>query len=145
MMFPSVITATTLEETFRVAEEFAKELTGGEVVALVGDLGAGKTTFSQGVAQALGILTRILSPTFVVMRSYPIPGDKDLILHHLDLYRMESEADIRALDIHELLADPKAITLIEWPEKVAEAMLAFTHQVKFEVDGDVRHIRISTL
>lgn len=144
MNLPETRECQSVADTQALAQDFASTLKGGEAISLVGELGTGKTTFTQGVARGLGITARIISPTFVVMRSYPVPNS-DLMLHHLDLYRMESAADIKALDLSELLSDPKAIILIEWPEKVAESQLPFTHRVEFTAEGDKRIITITSI
>lgn len=110
----------SFEMTRKVGADFAKQLHGGEVLLLRGELGAGKTTFMQGLATGLGIAKNILSPTFIIMRSYPLSSHKTL--YHVDLYRMENESDIRALGLLELLHDPDSIVAIEWPEKMGELL-----------------------
>ena len=85
-----------------------------------GDLGSGKTTFVQGVAQGLGVSRVITSPTFILMRTYSIPHATDLSLYHLDLYCLEHGADreIEALGVFDLWGKPDAIVCIEWPERI---------------------------
>ncbi len=137
------IVTKSLEETQDFARNMAQELSGGEVLLLFGDLGAGKTTFIQGLAEGLGITQRIISPTFLIMRSYIIPFSfsspqslsfprkRESIqrigspikpgmttLYHLDLYRINSEDDLEGLGIREILDDKNSIVAIEWPEKL---------------------------
>lgn len=109
------IITTSFEETQQVGESFAQKLKGGEVLALYGDLGSGKTTFVQGLAKGLGIEKQIISPTFIIMRTYAF-GNK--MLYHVDLYRIESENDVEGIGLRELMNDPANIVLIEWPEKI---------------------------
>ncbi len=87
------------------------------ILALSGDLGAGKTTLTQAIAAALGIEDNIVSPTFVIMKLYaPKTGWKQLV--HIDAYRLNSAAELEKLGWNELIADPGNLILIEWPEQV---------------------------
>lgn len=106
------------EETRLLAEKLAKQINRG-VVALSGDLGAGKTTFVQGFAQGLGIKEKIISPTFVLIRQHQIPGT-DKILFHIDLYRLEDNANLKYLGINEIVENPNYLVLVEWAEKLKE-------------------------
>ncbi len=100
------------------------------VIALRGDLGAGKTTFTQALARELGIADTLQSPTYVLMKSYPIsfkqpfPGIEGRFdkLVHIDAYRLEKPEEFLALNPQQFLSDPKALVVVEWPEKV-EGML----------------------
>lgn len=107
-------------ETLQIAREFSKELKAGDVVFLSGDLGAGKTIFTKGVAAALGINSRILSPTFSILRSHHTKNHPTIkSLHHLDLYRVKpKESEIEeALD--ELLTEKDSVIFIEWPSNLS--------------------------
>src|SRR3989304_1002612 len=100
------------KETKKVAEKLAKDLTAGSIVALFGDLGAGKTVFVQGLAKGLGIKRRILSPTFVFMRSYPFTiNQQPLTFYHIDLYRGEDINDFKALGLDEIFQEDAIIVL----------------------------------
>lgn len=106
------------EETKKLARNFAETLHGGDVIVLFGDLGAGKTVFAQGLALGFGIKRRILSPTFVFVRSYPfVKDDKKLIFYHIDLYRGRGLADFEALGLAEFFSSD-SIAVIEWAEKI---------------------------
>ncbi len=110
-------------ETQQMGGDFAKTLNGGSVVALYGELGAGKTTFAQGIARGLGIKNRIISPTFIIVRSYKVRiKDKGLRIknfYHIDLYRIEDEKGLEGLGLDEILNDEESIIVIEWAEKLA--------------------------
>ena len=102
------------KETKDLAKKLAKNLTG--VIALTGELGAGKTIFVQGFAEGLGIKDKIISPTFVLIRQHKIPKSSRM-LYHIDLYRLE---DFAELGLQEITEDPNNIVLIEWAEKLKE-------------------------
>lgn len=109
---------------------------GAMILALTGDLGAGKTTFAQGLAGALGIKSRITSPTFLIIRRYNIPRAKSrgyINFHHIDAYRLNSPKELLDLGFADLLKDPKNIILIEWADKIKNILpegtswMAFSH------------------
>ncbi len=101
-------------ETKALGKVVAAELQGGEVLELIGDLGSGKTTFVQGLAEGLGIKKRVLSPTFLIRRGYT----GNLNLEHFDFYRLNSPSDLTGLDIEEVVGLPKTVVVMEWPERV---------------------------
>ena len=103
------------KETKNLAKKLAKKLTG--VIALIGELGSGKTTFAQGFAAGLGIKEKIISPTFVLIRQHRIPKTEKT-LYHIDLYRIEE--DFSKLGLKEILENPNNIILIEWAEKLKD-------------------------
>ena len=88
------------------------------VLALSGDLGAGKTTFLQGFARGLGIKEVVNSPTFIVMKRFKIYDLRFKNFYHIDCYRLESEKDLEGLGFKEIISNPKNIVAIEWPEKI---------------------------
>lgn len=126
-----VYTTRSVEQTQNLAKDFAKNLKGGDVIVLYGDLGYGKTTFVQGVAEGLGIQQRIISPTFILVREYEIKNKKENIkntnkkvkrFYHIDLYRIESAKDIQGLGLEEILNDKNVIVAIEWAEKLGSLL-----------------------
>lgn len=102
-----------------LAEYVASGLRPGDIVALSGPLGAGKTTFVQALAKALGAKRLPQSPTFALLRSYPVSGQGLKRLLHVDAYRIGHTREILALDLDEELADKKTAVAIEWPENIA--------------------------
>ena len=124
------------KKTQSLGEQFAKKLIGGEVVALYGDLGGGKTTFTQGIAKGLGIKQRIISPTFVIVRSYKIKN-----FYHIDLYRIENKRDIEGLGIEDILKNPENIVVVEWAERLGDLLPKKRIDVSFEyLDEEKRKI-----
>lgn len=133
-------------ETQAFAAELAKQKEDLQVITLSGDLGAGKTTFTQGFARAIGIKKHLISPTFIIMRTYQLPEDpqsKKNFFYHVDLYRIGGAADIEDLGLLEVIADPQNIVVIEWPEKIASALPKNRLDLSFTtVDGNSREIII---
>lgn len=95
---------------------------GATIVGLSGQLGAGKTAFTKAAGKILGINEEITSPTFVIMKVYPITHPIWNKLVHIDAYRLEQGKELGALKFEELASDPKHLILIEWPENVKEAL-----------------------
>lgn len=116
------------KETFKLAKKFAKTLKGGEIVLFYGDLGAGKTTFTKGVAKALKIKEPITSPTFTIVNEYH-SGKIDL--YHFDMYRLEDESEAFEIGIKDYF-NKNGICLIEWPERIIN--LLPKHYIKVNID-----------
>jgi tRNA threonylcarbamoyladenosine biosynthesis protein TsaE len=112
------------KETLALAKKLAKRAGGGEVYALSGELGAGKTVFARGFAAGLGIKRNINSPTFVLMKIYPVKKHKT-IKHfcHIDAYRLKSARDLAAIGAADYLGHDDSVCLIEWPEKIKKLPL----------------------
>lgn len=120
-------------QTMGLGRRLASTLEGGVVICLTGELGAGKTTFVSGLINYFKQDTRVLSPTFIIVRHYRIEHDKIKNIYHIDLYRMDDIASIRDLGILELFNKPDTVVAIEWPEKM-ERLLP---KVKIEIDFEV--------
>jgi tRNA threonylcarbamoyladenosine biosynthesis protein TsaE len=103
------------EETQKVANELVATLKGGEFIELVGDLGAGKTTFAQGIGQALGVKRPLRSPTFTIMNIYKTNHPTIKRIVHIDCYRLQDACDLNTLELEEWLGQPDTIILTEWP------------------------------
>ncbi len=137
-----IVITKSEDTTLMLGQEIAKILPGGTVIALVGDLGCGKTVFSRGVARGLGITEKVTSPTFTVAQEYRVPTNPQNCLYHLDMYRISDENAALAFGIDEFLFQPNAITLVEWPERIAGLLdTPRTRQLHFEhVDENARRI-----
>lgn len=136
----------SFEETQQLGEQFAQKVHGGDAILLFGDLGAGKTTFMQGLAKGLGIRHRIISPTFIIVRKYEVPIGTITYLYHIDLYRTETEADLKGLGIPEILEEKNAVVAIEWCEKLGSLLPKKRWEVAFEwVNENERKIIITSL
>jgi tRNA threonylcarbamoyladenosine biosynthesis protein TsaE len=133
------------EETKAVAREIAATLQGGEFVSLIGDLGAGKTTFVQGLVAALGTTVRVKSPTFTVMNEYAInPPHRDIKrVVHVDFYRFTEEAELGALSLDDERRKD-TIILAEWPNIFDKDLFLPDVTIRFEHGGeDKRTITVS--
>jgi tRNA threonylcarbamoyladenosine biosynthesis protein TsaE len=135
----------TLAELEAEATRFTKGLSEVEprgnvatLVTLSGELGAGKTTFTKAVARALGIIKVVTSPTFVLEKIYLLSGEtpKFKRLVHIDAYRLESGKDLAPLGFDELMHDEGNLILLEWPEKVADALPKPTVHISLVVHED---------
>jgi len=110
------LTVTTAEQTHSLAAALGEVLQAGDLLVLTGELGAGKTTFTQGLGEGLGVRAGIISPTFVLVRIHPNlpegprPGGPDLV--HVDAYRLESAAEIDDIDLENTM--DTAVTVVEW-------------------------------
>jgi tRNA threonylcarbamoyladenosine biosynthesis protein TsaE len=121
-------------ETESLGEKFGRVAQNGWVIALSGELGAGKTQFVKGLARGLGISARVHSPTFTLVNEY---GGGRLKLFHLDLYRLETPKQIASAGIEEFL-QPGGISVIEWAERIAndELRTANLKKVKIEIAAE---------
>ena len=121
-------------ETERIASDLAKSLPKGSVVALYGDLGAGKTVFARGFARGLGITEPLSSPTFTIVQEYPVPGGGNL--YHLDLYGIDNSDAALAFGVDEFLNDPDARVLLEWPERIEDLLPEGTIRISIRHAGE---------
>ena len=116
------------EATKALAAVVAEHVRPGDLLLLVGDLGAGKTTFAQGFARALGVEEPVTSPTFTLARTYP----GRLRMHHVDVYRLERMAEVGDLALSELI-DSNSVTLIEWGDAILAALPQTYLEVRLEL------------
>ncbi|MCQ2062400.1 MAG: tRNA (adenosine(37)-N6)-threonylcarbamoyltransferase complex ATPase subunit type 1 TsaE [Fibrobacter sp.] len=126
-------------ETLEWAKEFAKSLKPGDMVAMYGNLGAGKTVISRGICAGLGFEGTVCSPTYTILHEYP----NDPPIFHFDLYRLEDGADINEVGMDsDYLAN--GISLIEWPERLVDDT-GITHVIKIEILSETeREITLET-
>ncbi|NTV31646.1 tRNA (adenosine(37)-N6)-threonylcarbamoyltransferase complex ATPase subunit type 1 TsaE [candidate division WWE3 bacterium] len=133
------------EETQLIAKQLIETGLRHNVIALQGDLGSGKTTFTQGFAQALGVRQPITSPTFMLLKVYSLidhPQYKKFI--HCDLYRVKDWDEIAELALDELWQNPSNMILIEWPERISDHLPAHYTHIHFSHQGeDNRVIKIT--
>ncbi len=128
------------KETAAIAVALAKRVRGGDVVALYGDLGAGKTTFAQAFAKALGVKERVQSPTFILMHEHRLKrkGGPAYFLH-ADAYRADAE-EFRAIGFDEYLGRADAVVLVEWAERIGELLPKRRIEVRLKHLGGDRRI-----
>ena len=112
-----IIITSSREDSENFGEAFARALPVGSVVAMYGDLGAGKTVIARGFARGLGISEAVSSPTYTIVQEYDIPGC-DRRFYHLDLYRIADENAALGFGVDEFLSDSEAWTLLEWPSRI---------------------------
>jgi tRNA threonylcarbamoyladenosine biosynthesis protein TsaE len=124
----------TSDDTQLAGEAFAQVLRPGDVVLLSGQLGAGKTTFVQGVARGLGVTERVTSPTFTMVREHECVNDRGIsTLHHADVYRVGSLDEVVDLALGELVEE-SAVALIEWGEIASSVFGLDVMNVDFRID-----------
>jgi len=104
------------EQTRRLGARLGDYLNGSEVIALEGGLGTGKTVFAQGIGMGWGATSRLVSPTYVLVRRH-LRYQDDLRLYHIDLYRLESTMEIEGLGLEELMGESDAVCIIEWADR----------------------------
>ncbi len=124
------------EETLALGELIGKSVPGGAVIVYRGDLGAGKTTMSKGIAKGLGITEEVTSPTYTIVSEYK----GRLTLYHIDAYRLSGEADFFEIGGLEMLEEPGSLCLIEWGERLPEIVNERTAiiEIQFEKDDNRR-------
>ena len=129
----------SVQETQQIARELAGQLHSGDVIAYTGGLGMGKTAFTQGLAQGLGIDMPVSSPTFALVNEY---RSKNITLYHFDMYRVESFEDLYSTGFFDYL-DQGGILAIEWSENIADVLPEETITVAFtRIDDNTRKIQI---
>ena len=126
-----VYISNSAAETEAIGAEFAKTLTGGAVIAMYGDLGAGKTAFVRGMARGMGLECRVSSPTFTIVNEYL--GDRELI--HFDMYRLQSADELFDIGWEDYIARG-AVCAVEWSENVKDAFFGDEIEVIIDKLGD---------
>jgi tRNA threonylcarbamoyl adenosine modification protein YjeE len=128
-----VIALPDAAATARAGERLAALVRGGDAIALVGDLGAGKTTLVGGLARALG--ADATSPTFALVNRY----DARIAIWHVDLYRIDKDSELVELGLEEIIGDPKAVALVEWADRF-DVMPADHLRIALVHRGDAREL-----
>ena len=135
--FKTYSESDTEEAAFRIASQ----IPSGSVIALHGNLGAGKTVFARGFARGLGISQAVSSPTFTLVQEYPLENGN--WLYHLDMYRIDDYRSALAFGVDEYFDDKDALVLVEWAERVAEILPDNLFIVNIRrLDGDTREITV---
>jgi len=142
----------TPEDMKNAGKQIASSLKGGDVVLLYGELGAGKTTFTQGLSEKLGVKETTTSPTFTLMNVYDIKPQKSRAkprdiktLVHIDTYRLKDQEDLIDTGITDYLGKKDTLCVIEWPDKI-EDLLKNKKTIKISIEhtnGDTRRIKIT--
>lgn len=138
---------TTLgeEETINLGKEIAQSLTPGDIIAIYGDLGSGKTEFVKGICEHFKVDEIVTSPTFTIVNKYNgMIDDSPIVLYHIDLYRIDKESELIEIGFEEYLNDSSAITLIEWAEKTS-LIPQNAIQVNIFLDNDDDNKRLITI
>jgi len=131
------------KQTIALGKKIASKLKGGEVLALTGDLGAGKTTLAKGIALGLNIKKTIASPTFVLMKVYKVNSKLINKLVHIDCYRINDAEEIKAIGATEYFGQPNTVVLIEWPERIKKILPGQTRPIKLRlIKENLREITI---
>ena len=125
------------QETKDLATKIASQLKGGEVFELIGDVGAGKTTFVKGLAKGLEVDDDIQSPSFTISRLYDARDDLELV--HYDFYRL-TDAGIMADELNEMVHDEKMITVIEWADIVEGVLPESRYTIRFESPSETSRV-----
>lgn len=136
-------TTNNNKETQKLGKVLAKELRGGEIICLSGDLGSGKTTFSQGILNGLKIKGPYTSPTFVILKKYKVPGEKIKNAYHIDAYRIKSR-DLEELGWKELAKSKENIVILEWAERTKRIIPRNALWIRFKwIDRNKRELAFS--
>ena len=135
----------TEAEMLKLGEELAATLHSGDIVLLSGELGAGKTTLTKGIAQGLRILEDITSPTFTLMNTYPVSAESDVkTLVHIDTYRLKNQEELLEIGVEDYLGKPTTLCIIEWPEKI-EGLLKNKKTIAITIEHTKNHTRTLTI
>ena len=131
--------SATAEETRLLGKAFGDTLSPGTLVCFRGDLGAGKTTFIQGVLVGCGAQPPFVSPTFILMKEYDLdaPTANGIRrVYHADAYRMERAEDFEKIGFTEWCADPEGIVLLEWPERIESLLPEQRIEIRFSIGAE---------
>ena len=138
-----LFSSNSVSDTYQLAKRFTQNISKGNIIALIGDLGTGKTTFTQGVAEALGIKEKVGSPTFKLVSEYK---GEDSWLYHIDAYRLNGSNDFLNIGGEEYLNTEKGITIIEWADIINDLLddsVIHIHFSRLKNNSDSRQINIS--
>ncbi|GAC1391164.1 MAG: hypothetical protein NVSMB46_02680 [Candidatus Saccharimonadales bacterium] len=129
------------ELTEAYAEKIGKKLLGGEIIELIGDLGAGKTTFVRGLARGIGSQDRVASPTFTIKKIYT---STRLTLHHFDFYRLQNPGLIQ-YELADVMNDDLQVIVLEWADVIRNVLPKERLTISFETDGELSRTLLLTI
>jgi len=130
-----VSTTNSAIKTKELAKKLALTIRAGDTLLLFGELGSGKTTFTQGLAEAWGVTGRVTSPTFTLHKTYVgALRAQPVKINHIDCYRIKNAVDADSLGLKEVFDDPGAINIVEWPERIKNLWPTNAVKISFEVD-----------
>lgn len=134
-MAETTVITRSLAETNALAASIAESIEPGSIIALTGDLGAGKTAFSKAFALALGITADVTSPTFTLMNIYTLPGIRRGIQRfvHIDAYRIETSEEFEAIGAFDYIGAPATVAIVEWAEKIPQ-ILEFPQLIRISIE-----------
>ncbi len=131
------------DDTVALGEWLGKQLTGGECIVLTGDLGAGKTTLTKGIARGMGVAETVQSPSYGIEAQYEAANG--LRLHHFDFYRLE-DPELLRYEFQDLLQDKKVVTIVEWADRLGDTILDTPRldiTLQYLADGEGRQLQCS--
>ena len=133
------IIVKSIEETRKIARLIAPKLKGGDILLLKGDLGAGKTTFTKALCEALGVEDMVTSPTFTILNQY----SGSMNINHFDMYRVDSILEAMEFGFDEVIRDNNSISIIEWPDVVEDILPKDVIEINImRLDENSREIQI---
>lgn len=129
-------------DTINYGKKFAERIAPGDVIALYGELGAGKTEFVKGVCQQLEIEQIVTSPTFTIMNCYTGRlNDHNISIYHIDLYRIKKVDELDEIGFDECIHSPSDVKLIEWAEKAEDRLSKLDYKISFSLDEENENLR----
>ncbi|MDT3740621.1 MAG: tRNA (adenosine(37)-N6)-threonylcarbamoyltransferase complex ATPase subunit type 1 TsaE [Candidatus Kapabacteria bacterium] len=129
-------------DTVKLGGKFARKLKSGDIVALTGELGAGKTEFIKGICEFFNVEELVTSPTFTIINQYQGHSKKkEIPIYHIDLYRIKKTDELVEIGFDECLADDNCIKLIEWSEKAGDRLTEPDYKVTFKTDEENENLR----
>ncbi len=129
------------KQTIKFGKKFSKKLNGGETLALIGNLGSGKTIFTKGIAKGLGINKHITSPTFVLMKKYKTDKNNIKTFVHVDAYRLKDSKELLNIGIKDWFNKKDTVVVIEWADKVKDILPKNTKSIHFKQGSNDKEIR----
>ena len=146
-MGESTLRSQSEQETILLGEQLAAQFQPGDIITLDGDLGAGKTEFVKGVCRYFEVTDLVTSPTFSIINQYDgtMAGGNPVKIYHVDLYRIDSPAELAEVGFEEMVYTSNAIKLIEWPDKAGNKMPERHWKISIEQDEADDNVRLITV